>query len=73
MSSEIKLDVGKKYHVRDPSECKRLGQSPIVKILSRDKSPAVTYKGDDGYHYFPDGWLNQYQESPFDLVREVTP
>lgn len=68
---QIKLEAGRKYLARNPKECERIGEKSVVKIISKDPLPAVTYRGSDGYHYFSDGWLNQYQPSPFDLVREV--
>lgn len=72
--SEIKLEVGKTYEVRDPIECWRNNLPTKIQIIGKaiDAFP-YEFKGDDGDVYMPNGWLNQQGQSIFDLVREVTP
>lgn len=75
MNSEIKLEVGKTYRVRDESFCGAIREATRIKIVAYDDCrPDKPFRGEDGSHFFPNGILAASgEETVFDLVAEVTP
>jgi hypothetical protein len=67
---QIKLEVGKRYVVRDPQRVKSLDHQHVIEIIDGD---GVLFKGGDGSGYYKDGRIDLFSLSPFDLVREVQP
>lgn len=70
MKSEIKLEVGRLYGIRNPFMAKGTNMPETVKIIGRS---GTFFIGSDGNWYTFDGRCDLLEKSPFDLVREVTP
>jgi hypothetical protein len=72
--SNIKLEVGKTYEVRDPQKVKSEGHHTTDKIVE-DRGPDYhfRYKSENGDVYSENGHYYRSSQSDFYLVREVTP
>lgn len=68
---QIKLEVGKKYRVRNPKEVKASGHVTSVKILKNDGSVFSPFLGDDDCWYEANGKLFNDDETVYDLVQEI--
>lgn len=69
---QIKLEVGRRYLVRDPVRAKHKGREQVVRIVRKENFDCP-FRGDDDVLYYANGRLYYGIESPYDLVREVTP
>lgn len=69
---QIKLEVGRFYQVRNPERAKHKGRDVVVKIIGKEQ-PSYPFRGDNGELYREDGRIYVGLDSPYDLVREVTP
>lgn len=72
--SEIKLEVGKTYQVREPQEVyRRYREIKILKQVPKDKD-GYEFLASDGFTYRENGTLQlNGSQCKYDLVREVTP
>lgn len=70
--SEIQLEVGKVYEVRDPEYAISQGVSPTETIIGYREGSYFSFIGDHYGTYTPEGKEYDLEESPFDLVKEVT-
>lgn len=72
MNSEIKLEVGKTYEVRDPEKAKKYNWPDVSRIISRDKyRQEFPFMDDDNVYYSENGVISIEGLNCFDLVREV--
>lgn len=70
--SEITLEVGKTYDVRDPEYVINEGNSPFETIIDYNEGEFFCFVGEHYGTYTAFGKEYDLEDSPYDLVREVT-
>lgn len=70
---QIKLEVGKRYEVRDVEYAIKKNIDPHVTIEAEEHGSIYPFLGNDGSWYAADGRLFFGADGVFDLVKEVLP